>query len=200
MVFAQPAAFGILIVITSTVNASFANAKDIIARSTDDSFIFSSNAVVSALDPNESVRLGERVSLDQIKRRLPSYAVGESHDCEGVCIHVSGQNGVYLEIDYNNPGEPISGISGFLGSRDILGHIIGMSLIKAIGSNRTTCDLGLTVSCASKSIKNLSYDVNEEGCPEEDRITVGKGPTFQYHLAECMTVGGMHISSEATKE
>lgn len=115
------------------------------AQSRDDSFIFGSNSVVSALDARQSLRLGERLSLAQIKRRLPSYTV-EKSECEGDCIHVSGKNGVYLELDYNNPGKPISYINGFLGSRDTLGHVIGMSLIEAIGSNI----LGMTTTCASR--------------------------------------------------
>jgi hypothetical protein len=169
-------------------------AKDITAQAKDDTFIFSSNSVVSALDARQSLRLGERLSLAQIKRRLPSYTVEKSHECEGDCIHVSGKNGVYLELDYNLPGKPISRISGFLGSRDILGHIIGMSLIKAIGS--TTCDfvIGMNASCASRSINNLSYDVNDDRCPEEDKITAGKGPTSQSRVAECMTADGMSIT------
>ena len=141
------------------------------AQVKDDTFIFGSNSVVSALDTKQSVRLGERLSLAQIKRRLPSYTVEKSNDCEGDCIYVSGKNGVYLELDYNNPGKPISYINGFLGSRDTLGHVIGMSLIRAIGSNIATCDLGMTTTCASRSIKNLSYDVNDDRCTEEDKIT-----------------------------
>jgi hypothetical protein len=169
-------------------------AKDIAAQAKDDSFIFSSNSVVSVLDARQSLRLGERLSLAQIKRRLPSYTVKKSHECEGTCILVSGKNGVYLELE-DNLGEPISGITGFLGSRDTLGHVIGMLLIKAIGSSRATCDLGLVTTCASKSIKNLSYDVNDDRCAEEDKITSAENdPAFLYHIAECMTVGAMSLS------
>jgi hypothetical protein len=107
---------------------------------------------------------------------------------------VSGKNGVYLELDYNYPGEPISQISGFLGSRDALGHIIGMSLIKAIGTSRASCDLGMDTTCASKSINGLSYFVNEDRCAQEDKITVAdNNPGYQYRLAECMTVDGIVI-------
>jgi hypothetical protein len=166
----------------------------------DDSFIFNSNSVVSALDTRQSLRLGERLSLAQIKRRLPSYTVEKSNACEGDCIHVSGRNGVYLELDYNNPGKPIFGINGYLGTRDVLGRIVGMSLIKAIGSDRATCDLGMTTTCASRSIKNLSYEINDDRCTEEDKITTAeKDPSFQYHLAECMTVGSITIYKRPAK-
>jgi hypothetical protein len=40
---------------------------------TDDAaaFIFSSNSVVSVLDARQSIRLGERLTLAQLKKRLP---------------------------------------------------------------------------------------------------------------------------------
>ena len=116
------------------------------AQVKDDAFIFSSNSVVSALDAKQSIRLGERLTLAQLKKRLPSYSVKKSYECEGGCIHISGRNGVYLELP-DSPGEPIYGISGYLGARDALGHIVGMSLIKAIGSNKATCDLGMETTC-----------------------------------------------------
>lgn len=101
-------------VLVALVNPAAAQVKD-------DAFIFGSNSIVSALDAKQSIRLGERLTLAQIKKRLPSYAVKRSNACEGSCIHVSGRNGIYLELNYNTPGEPISYISGFLvGARDTL--------------------------------------------------------------------------------
>jgi hypothetical protein len=177
-------------VLVALVNPAAAQVKD-------DAFIFGSNSIVSALDAKQSIRLGERLTLAQIKKRLPSYTVKKSNACEGSCVHVSGRNGIYLELDYNTPGEPISYISGFLvGARDTLGHVGGMSLIKAIGSNRATCDLGMTTTCASRSIKNLSYEVNEDRCSEDDKLVWEKDPPFQHRLAECMTVDGMFIHEE----
>jgi hypothetical protein len=53
------------------------------AQVKDDAFIFSSNSVVSVLDARQSIRLGERLTLAQLKKRLPSYTVKKSYECEG---------------------------------------------------------------------------------------------------------------------
>ena len=166
------------------------------AQVKDDAFIFGSNSIVSALDTKQSIRLGERLTLAQIKKRLSSYTVKQSSDCEGSCIHVSGRNGIYLELNYDISSKPISYISGFsVGARDTLGHVGGMSLIKAIGSNKATCDFGETTTCASRSIKNLSYEVNDDRCSENDKLVWKEDPAFKYRLAECMTVGGIFIQN-----
>jgi hypothetical protein len=159
----------------------------------DDAFIFSGNSVVSALDHRQTLRLGERLTLAQLKQRLHSYKVIKSTDCEGNCIKVVGNNGEYLEIN-DDPGKPISGISGGVGSRDVLGHVVGMSLSKAIGSDTASCDLGMDTNCASKSIKGLFYAIDDARCDEKDKIT-SESANGRYRIAECMTVGGMVISA-----
>src|SRR6185312_2476695 len=119
-----------------TAAVLFALVNPAAAQVKDDAFIFGSNSIVSALDAKQSIRLGERLTLAQLKQRLRSYKVIKSTECEGNCIKVVGKNGEYLEID-DDPGKPISGISGGVGSRDVLGHVVGMSLSKAIGSDTT---------------------------------------------------------------
>jgi hypothetical protein len=176
----------LLTVATLAIGVSAIPAKDIAAQGEDDAFIFSSNSVVSGLDHSLSLRLGERFTFAQLKRRLHSYKIEMSHDCEGECIHVVGKNGVYLELAV--PGEPISAIIGFLGSRDILGHVIGTSLIKAIGSDKASC--GEMVEggayCRSKRIKNLAYSVDDDACPDKDKFVSNVD-----RLRACMKVGAM---------
>jgi hypothetical protein len=162
----------------------------------DDAFIFSSKSVVSVLDHSQSLRLGERLTFAQLKRRLHSYKVEKSHDCEGECIHVIGKNGVYLELAV--PGKPISAIFGYLGSRDILGHVIGMSLIKAIGSDKASCSDMVEGGawCPSKLIKNMEYSVDDNACPDEDKFASNLDPGVPYRLRDCWKVGTMALNGE----
>jgi hypothetical protein len=185
----------LLTIAAIAIGVTAALPKDIATQAKDDAFIFSSNSVVSALDHRQSLRLGERLTFAQLKRRLHSYRIERSHECEGSCIHVIGNNGVYLELA-DVPGERISGIIGFLGSRDRLGHVIGMSLIKAIGSHEASCDYGYLMSCASKLIKNLSYSVDDGACPDEDKVGTRSSPNsaFPYRVPECWNVGAMTIA------
>jgi hypothetical protein len=159
----------------------------------DDGFIFSSNSVSSALDHNQSLRLVERLTFAQLKRRLHSYKVERSHDCEGVCIHVIGQNGLYLEL---HSGEPISSVMGLLGSRDVLGHVIGMSLIKAIGSDKASCSDMVEGGawCPSKLIKNIEYSVDDNACPDEDKFPSNLDPGVPYRLRDCWRVAAIGIA------
>jgi len=172
-----------------------AGTRDIAARPKDDGFIFSSNSVSSALDHRQSLRLGERLTFAQLKQRLHSYKVERSHDCEGECIHVIGKNGVYLELAV--PGKPISAIFGYLGSRDILGHVIGMSLIKAIGSDKAICECCEPFRCASKLIKNMYYAVDDYACPDKDKVSsADPDPAVPYRLPDCWRVGAIGIAQD----
>jgi hypothetical protein len=162
-------------------------------KGADDAFIFSSNSVESVLDNSQSLRLGERLTFSQLKRRLHSYKVEKSHDCEGECIHVFGKNGVYLELAV--PGKPIPYIVGLLGSRDILGHVIGMSLSKAIGSDKASCSDMVEGGawCPSKLIKNMEYSVDDNACPDTDKFPSNLIPGVPYRLLDCWKVGAMGL-------
>ena len=92
---------GVLLTVSMSAHAQHAHHPGATpAIATDDAFIFSSTGVTSAPDSRQALRLNERLSLAEIKRRLPSYLVEKSHECEGDCIHVSGKNGVYLELQH----------------------------------------------------------------------------------------------------
>ena len=99
---------------------------------------------------------------------------------------------MYLQL---NSGEPISFIMGLLGSRDILGHVIGMSLIKAIGSDKASCECCEPFWCASKRIKNMHYTVEDYACPDEDKLSsCDADPAVPCRLPDCWRVGAIGIA------
>jgi hypothetical protein len=128
-------------------------------------FIFSGDQAVSAADQRQFIRVGERISMRDLKQRFSSYSVGKlSGDCGGSCFSVEGRDGGTLVIDYRGQGK-----SGFYriqssapGSRDTLGNTIGIPLRQALGANTAHCDEGESTTCQSPRLKGLSYVVG--GC------------------------------------
>jgi hypothetical protein len=143
-------------------------------------FIFSGDQAVSAADPQQLIRVGEKLSISQLRQRFPGYSISKIHsDCGGTCTLIEAKNGSFLRVDYDATFYSIS--SSAPGSRDSLGNTIGTSLSKAVGANPAKCDQGESTTCESAKIKGLAYFAG--GCDfNGDQIP------------DCATVYGFQIS------
>ena len=148
-----------------------------------DTFIFSGDQAVSAADQRQFIHAGERLSMQELQRRFPSYSVNQvKSDCGGTCFRLKGRAGDILGIDYGGQGKFsfYRIYSGAPGTRDALGNVIGTPLPKAVGANATRCDDGEGTTCELVQIKGLSYIAG--GCDFS-------GPP----IPACATVAGFEI-------
>lgn len=152
-------------------------------------FVFSSQDIRHAANPNLSVRLGEKISRQSLKTRFAGYEVRytKGEDCL-TCAVISGADGQF-EVSFAQDGRTVVDIrSHDARSRDTHGNARGASLAKAIGSTSTRCDAGMDTTCASPNLKGLSYIVaGDDQCP----VTVKeKQPT---DIPACARIAGFQI-------
>ncbi|MFZ5731439.1 MAG: hypothetical protein ACOY4O_01800 [Pseudomonadota bacterium] len=152
-------------------------------------FIFSSQDVRHATTPSRFVRLGERITRQALTKRFAGYEVRytKGEDCL-TCAVVSGADGQFV-VSFAEDGRTVVDIRSHDDrSRDTHGNTHGASLATAIGSTSAQCDAGMDTTCASPSLKGLSYIVaNDDRCP----ITVKeKQPT---DIPACSRIAGFQI-------
>jgi hypothetical protein len=152
-----------------------------------DGFIFSGDQAVSAIDKQQFISVGEKLSIPQLKQRFPSYSVSPvKSDCGGTCVAIKGKNDAYITISYG--GDKTSSFynisSDARSSRDTLGNAVGTPLRQAVGANTAKCDLGAATTCESARIKGLSYIAG--GCEWNATIT--------RVIPACAKVEGFEIS------
>jgi hypothetical protein len=152
-------------------------------------FIFRAQDVQHAMSPSRSVRLGEKISPQALKKRFAGYEVRytKGEDCL-TCAVISGADGQF-GVSFAQDGRTIVDIRSYdTRSRDARGNTIGASLGEAIRSTSAQCDAGMDTTCASPSLKGLWYIVAEDDrCP----ITVKeKQPS---DIPACARVAGFQI-------
>lgn len=152
-------------------------------------FIFSSQDVRHATTPGRSVRLGEKITRQALTKRFAGYEVRytKGEDCL-TCAVISGTDGQFV-VSFAEDGRMVVDIRSHDDrSRDTHGNTHGASLATAIGSTSAQCDAGMDTTCASPSLKGLSYIVaNDDRCP----ITVKeKQPT---DVPACARIAGFQI-------
>jgi hypothetical protein len=151
----------------------------------NEGFVFSGDQAVSATDKRQFIRVWEKLSVSQLKKRFPSYSVSAiESDCGGTCTLIEGEGSTYIRIDYGGDRKWsfYRIYSDARSSRDTSGNVIGTSLRKAVGANTTKCDRGEDTTCESVLIKGLSYIVG--GCPFEAES-----------IPACAKVAGFEISA-----
>jgi hypothetical protein len=152
-------------------------------------FVFSSQAIRHAANPNLSVRLGEKISRQALTKRFAGYEVRytKGEDCL-TCAVISGPHGQF-EVSFAQDGRTVVDIRSHDDrSRDTHGNARGASLARAIGSTSAQCDAGMDTTCASPNLKGLSYIVaGDDQCP----VTVKeKQPT---DIPACARIAGFQI-------
>lgn len=154
-----------------------------------DGFLFDGDGVTNAGDTRQRLRVGERLTLAQLKRRFPGFSVKPFEgDCGGTCFDISGPVGS-LQLSYGGSGRDRFYLltSDAPTTRDILGNGIGTPLRRAVGADSTQCDDGMTTSCESARIRGLSYDVGEKaGCTFPQA-------SLKTPIPACAIVGGFRI-------
>lgn len=152
-------------------------------------FIFRAQDVQHATNPSQSVRLGEKISPQALKKRFAGYEVRytKGEDCL-TCAAISGADG-QIRVSFARDGRTIIDIQSYdTRSRDARGNTIGASLGEAIGSTSAQCDAGMDTTCASSTLKGLSYIVaGDDQCP----ITVKEKQPID--IPACARIAGFQI-------
>jgi len=159
-------------------------------------FIFAGETVISSNNEREFIKIGEKLPVISLKKRLLSYKIlsmaGE--DCS-ICVRASSGD-VSIEINYDNNGIIITDVYGFdKTSSDALGHQVGASLREAIGSDRAQCyGGGMYTMCASPVLNGLFYIVDDS---EKCNLELNEINNFKgfIKIPECVKVGGFFISN-----
>jgi hypothetical protein len=152
-------------------------------------FIFRAQDIRDATNPSQSVRLGEKISPQALKKRFAEYEVRytKGEDCL-TCAVVSGTDG-QLQIDFAQDGRTIINVrSSDDRSRDAQGNSIGSSLLKALGSNSAQCDAGMDTTCASPTLRGLSYVV-----ADDDRCPIAPKEKQPTDIPACARIAGFQI-------
>jgi hypothetical protein len=151
-------------------------------------FVFSGDQAVSARDPKQSVRVLEKISVPEIRKRFWSYSVSKvDGDCGGICVSVSNKED-FIRIDFGKDGK-IRRIQSYSKTTvDAVGNAIGAPLRKAIGAKTAECQDGEVTICKSTLIKGLSY-IPDEKCGVKEN-----SQTRQYDVSGCATVDGFDIN------
>lgn len=152
-------------------------------------FVFGTGGVQHATNANRSVRVGEKISPQALKKRFAGYAVRYTKG-EGclTCAIIAGNDGQF-EVSFGQDGQTVIDIkSSDNRSRDVQGNVVGTPLAKAVGSTSARCDAGEETTCASPTLKGLSYTVaDDEKCRLEVR---DKGPT---DIPACARIAGFQM-------
>ena len=77
--------------------------------------------------------------------------------------------------------------------REFITLVVGMSLIKAIGLEKASCECCEPKRCASKLIKNMDYPVDDDACRDKDKFG-SPDPVVPYRLPDCWRVAAMGIA------
>ena len=157
-----------------------------------DGFIFDGDGVFNGGVVRQRIRVGERLTLVQLRRRFPGFSVEPFEgDCGGTCFNIS-KGGTSLQLSYGSAGRNRFYLltSDAPTTRDILGNGIGTSLRTAIGAGSARCDDGMATSCESARIKGLSYDIGDKaGCTFPPSSSNSSSTT----IPACAIVGGFRI-------
>jgi hypothetical protein len=94
----------------------------------NDGFIFSGDRAVSAADKKQFISVGEKLSVPQLKKRFPSYAVTpeEGEGCGNICFSIEGKKDAYILIKGDRSSGFNSISSDAPSSRDTLGNMIAL--------------------------------------------------------------------------
>jgi hypothetical protein len=182
--------------IKTVVNdGSFADASGQDPAKTDldaKGFIFRAQEIRDATNPSQSVRPGEKITPQALKKRFAEYEVRytKGEDCL-TCAVISGTDGQF-QIDFAQDGRTIINIrSSDDRSRDAQGNSIGSSLLKALGSNSAQCDAGMDTTCASPTLRGLSYIV-----ADDDRCTIAPKEKQPTDIPACARITGFQIQGD----
>jgi hypothetical protein len=155
-------------------------------------FIFRAQEIRDATNPSQSVRLGEEISPQALKKRFAEYEVRytKGEDCL-TCAVISGTDGQF-QIDFAQDGRTIINIrSSDDRSHDAQGNSIGSSLQKALGSNSAQCDAGMDTTCASPTLRGLSYIV-----ADDDRCPIAPKEKQPTDIPACARIAGFQIQGD----
>lgn len=152
-------------------------------------FVFTSQDIRHATNPSRSVRIGEKISPQSLKKRFTGYGVRylKGEDCL-TCAVIFGADGQF-EVSFAQDGRTIVDIrSRDDRSRDTQGNAVGASLAKAIGSTSAQCDAGMDTTCASPNLKGLSYIV-----ADDDRCQITVKEKKPAEIPACARIAGFQI-------
>jgi hypothetical protein len=172
------------VLIITPIVLSGLQVKSVHAQST---FILTGDQITSVNFPRQSVRLGERLPVIDLKKRFARYRVQSTvgEDCIFCAYVTQGKFG--FSIDYDETGTVVSGITcSTAGCADALGNTIGASLRRAVGS-QASCDPGYVTTCQSK-ISELSYIVDESKNCQLNIVEKKETP-----IPSCARIGGFQI-------
>jgi hypothetical protein len=152
--------------------------------------VYTGERITHSREPKLSIRLGEPLAIQDLKRRFTGYIVRATfgEDCY-YCANVTGRGGSFA-IDYDASGVLIAGITSTdKTSVDALGNKVGAALRKIIGPSGN-CDSGDFLTCKSL-IPNLEYIVESEKC----NIHVQEG--LKTEIPACAKIAGFRIWNHA---
>jgi len=159
------------------------------AAVTSKGFVFGSQDVHHATNPNQTVRLGEKITPQALRQRFTGYNVRytKGEDCL-TCAVISGADG-QIEVSFAQNGRTITDIRSYDDrSRDAQGNSVGSSLAKAIGSTSAKCDNGMDTTCASPSLKGLWYVV-----ADDSKCTITAQDKQLTDIPACALIAGFQI-------
>lgn len=131
------------------------------------SFVFDSQSVRHAVNSSQVVRLGERISPQELSSRFSGYQVKYQKQSDDFysSADVSGPDGGF-QVDFAGDRRTVIGIiSTNRLSRDTDGNSLGDALQKVVGSTSARCAYGRNeeVMCLSKNLKDVWYYFGNEG-------------------------------------
>ncbi|MDB5580379.1 MAG: hypothetical protein JWR80_5555 [Bradyrhizobium sp.] len=150
-------------------------------------FVFFADRATNALKPAETVRLGEKLRLPDLKRRFAAYKVtsNDGEDCV-TCATVVGPAGA-IEVVYDAKG--VGAVASYdKRVTDALGNKIDGSLAGAVGDT-ATCDAGMESTCESPKLRGLSYIVSDDA---KCTLEIGDGAK-PVKIPACAKIGGFRI-------
>ncbi|WP_375789400.1 hypothetical protein ACE10Z_19800 [Bradyrhizobium sp. Pha-3] len=151
-------------------------------------FVFSPDGMTNAAESAETVRLGEKLTADALRRRFPGYKVrvAKGEDCL-VCASVEGPAGSF-GLDWTENGRTVTGLYTYdKGASDAFGNRNGGSLRDAVGA-RAVCDNGLEFGCESPKAKGFWYVVEEN-----EKCSFAAETDKPVSIPACARIGGIRI-------
>jgi len=169
------------------------------ARAETASFIFDAQSIRHSSKPQLTLRIGEKTSVKELKKRFAGYNViytGYQDDNECPCVEIfDTEDSFFIQLDDGNVIRAIA--SSDETDRDASGNAIGDPLSKVIGSTTALCREGSesVPMCASQNLKGLWYyvDIFDDECQPEFKD--GQPLPQTINIPACTTISSFSIEN-----
>ena len=157
-------------------------------------FIFGDGEVKSVSSQSAFIRIDEKVSVEEIKKRFSGFKIvtdtEPNEECEGCIFVKKGEAEISIHFDYNS--KAVKEIRSFSpGTGDISGSAFGGSLQAASGKDNVNCGGGYWgYLCQSKDVEGLDYLIGELDRDCTIDWKVGRGTS----IPACASIAGFFLS------